>query len=239
MRGDDHLRQLEQRARRARLGGEDVDSRAADLAGAHRVGQRLLVDSPPRAALTISTPGLVLASWSAPIRPERLGGLGQVDRDRVGPRQQLVQVDQLDAQLGGPRRGHVGVVGDQLGAEAGQPLRDQLADLAEADHADGLAVTAPRRRTSCASIAQLRRLASAAGMRRATASSSAMACSAAETMFDVGALTTITPRSVAAGTSTLSSPTPALATTLSRGAWPSASASTRVARAHEQRLGLG
>ena len=38
-----------------------------------------------------------------------------------------------------------------------------------------------------------RRLASAAGMWRAVASSSARACSAAETMFEVGAFTTITP----------------------------------------------
>ena len=36
-----------------------------------------------------------------------------------------------------------------------------------------------------------------------------MVCSAADTMFDVGALQTITPRSVAAATSTLSTPTPA------------------------------
>src|SRR3712207_8510792 len=51
--------------------------------------------------------------------------------------------------------------------------------------------------------------ASAAGMCRAAASSSATACSAALTMLDVGALTTMTPRSVAAATSTLSSPMPA------------------------------
>ena len=36
-----------------------------------------------------------------------------------------------------------------------------------------------------------------------------MACSAAERMFDCGAFTTITPRRVAASTSTLSSPIPA------------------------------
>ena len=42
-----------------------------------------------------------------------------------------------------------------------------------------------------------------------------MASSAAEVMFDVGALTTMTPAWVAAGTSTLSRPTPARAMTLS------------------------
>src|SRR3954453_21693789 len=73
------------------------------------------------------------------------------------------------------------------------------------------------------------RLAVACGTRRATASNRAMACSAAETMFDVGALTTSTPRAVAAGTSTLSRPTPARATTLSRSPAAIASASTVVA----------
>src|SRR3954470_18823280 len=71
--------------------------------------------------------------------------------------------------------------------------------------------------------------ASAAGMCRAAASSRATACSAALTMFDVGALTTITPRSVAAATSTLSRPMPARATTWRLGAAASASASIRVA----------
>ena len=53
-------------------------------------------------------------------------------------------------------------------------------------------------------------------MLRAVASSRPTASSAAETMLDVGALTTMTPAWVAAGTSTLSRPTPARATTLSR-----------------------
>src|SRR3954469_9001279 len=73
------------------------------------------------------------------------------------------------------------------------------------------------------------RLAVACGTRRATDNNSAMACSAAETMLDVGALTTSTPRAVAAGTSTLSRPTPARATTLSRAPAAIASASTVVA----------
>jgi hypothetical protein len=56
-----------------------------------------------------------------------------------------------------------------------------------------------------------------------------MACSAAETMLLVGAFTTITPRAVAAVMSTLSSPTPARATTLSRDPAAIASASMVVA----------
>ena len=66
------------------------------------------------------------------------------------------------------------------------------------------------------------------GTLRATASSSPTACSAALTMFELGALTTITPAAVAASTSTLSRPTPARATTRSPGACASASASILV-----------
>ena len=58
-------------------------------------------------------------------------------------------------------------------------------------------------------------------------------------MLEVGALTTITPDWVAARTSTLSRPTPARATTLSRSAAASASASTLVARADQDRVGVG
>src|SRR5580692_1303342 len=69
----------------------------------------------------------------------------------------------------------------------------------------------------------------ACGTCRATASSSAVACSAALTMLELGAFTTITPALVAAATSTLSRPTPARATTRRRGACASASASILVA----------
>src|SRR3954449_11179060 len=74
----------------------------------------------------------------------------------------------------------------------------------------------------------LRSAACAGLMCRAAASISATASSAAETMFEVGALTTMTPFCVAALTSTLSSPTPARATTLRGWAAASASASTLV-----------
>ena len=64
---------------------------------------------------------------------------------------------------------------------------------------------------------------------RALASSRPTANSAALTIFEVGALTTMTPARVAAFRSTLSRPTPARATTLSFFATLSASASTIVA----------
>ena len=67
------------------------------------------------------------------------------------------------------------------------------------------------------------------GTLRACARTSAIVCSAAETMFDWGALTTMTPRRVAASRSTLSRPMPARPTTSSSSAASNTSAVTCVA----------
>ena len=81
--------------------------------------------------------------------------------------------------------------------------------------------------------------ASAAGIWRAADSSSANACSAALWMFDVGALTTSTPRSVAVFTSTLSRPTPARATIFSLRRRVEHLGVDGGRRAHQKRVGFG
>ena len=185
--------------------------------------------SPPRAALTIRTPGLTIGQFLLADQPDRLRGLRQVDGDEVALPQQFVQADQADPELGRAGRLDVRVVGDQPGAEGGHPLGEQHADPAEPDHADGLALHLDAGVLGPLPLAGLERRRWRWRCCRATASSSAIACSAAETMLEVGALTTMTPAAVAAGTSTLSSPTPARATTFSRGAAAIASASIWVA----------
>ena len=70
---------------------------------------------------------------------------------------------------------------------------------------------------------------SAAGIWRASASISEIACSAVVTELPNGVFITTTPRWVAASTSILSTPMPARPTTLSRGAAASSSAVTLVA----------
>ena len=70
---------------------------------------------------------------------------------------------------------------------------------------------------------------SAAGIWRASASISEIACSAVVTELPNGVFITTTPRWVAASTSILSTPMPARPTTLSRGAAASTSAVTLVA----------
>ena len=69
----------------------------------------------------------------------------------------------------------------------------------------------------------------ACGMLRASASSSAIVCSAAVITLDSGALATTMPRLVAATTSTLSTPTPARPTAFSDVARAISSASSLVA----------
>ena len=74
-----------------------------------------------------------------------------------------------------------------------------------------------------------RSAACAGEIKRAEAINREIANSAAETIFEVGALTTITPAAVAAGISTLSNPTPARAITFKPFAAAIASASILVA----------
>ena len=102
------------------------------------------------------------------------------------------------------------VVGDHPHLQPERAAGDLLADAAEAEHPERLLREldpAPLR----ALPAALYQRRVAWGMLRASASSSPIVCSAAETMFDSGAFATTIPWRVAASTSTLSTPTPGAA----------------------------
>ena len=183
---------------------------------------------PPRAALTMCTVGLTLRSASSPISPRVSGVLGRCT---------VMKSDSASSSSSETIRTPI------CAARAGWTYGSYA--ISETPNADSRCATRtpirPRPTTptvlSCSSTPEYFErfqapplsAALAGAMLRALASSSATASSAAETMFDCGALTTITPACVAAGTSTLSRPTPARATTLSRLAAASASASTWVA----------
>ena len=139
MRRDDDLRQLEQRAVRARFGGEHVETCAADVAAGDRVGERLLVDQAAAGGVDDDDARLGLGQRLLADQARGLLGLGQVHRDEVGAAQQFVERQQLDAELRGAGMRHVRVVGGDVRAEGGEPLGDQLADAAEPDDADRLA----------------------------------------------------------------------------------------------------
>ena len=99
----------------------------------------VLVDQATACGVDDDHPRLGLGQRLLADQSGRLVGLGQVHRDEVGHAEQLVEVQHLDAELGGERVRHVGVVGDDAGTERSQPLRDELADPAQPDDADGLA----------------------------------------------------------------------------------------------------
>ena len=86
----------------------------------------------------IRTVGLTSFSASSPIRPTVSGVLGRWTVMKSLCRQQLLQREQLHAELPGARRADVGVVGHDPHAERCQPLGDEHADPAQPDDADGL-----------------------------------------------------------------------------------------------------
>ncbi len=138
VRSHDDVVELEQRAGRRRLGREDVETDAADAALLQRDRERVFVDEPAASSVDDDDAGLDHGELALADQVERLGRLRQVDRDDVGFAQQLFERDEPDAVLRRTGRLHVGVVRDEVGAERGQPLRDELPDLAEPDDADGL-----------------------------------------------------------------------------------------------------
>ena len=97
------------------------------------------------------------------------------------------------------------------------------------DDADGLAGELGADELRLLPLARPPSRPAASGIRRSSAKSTANVCSTAETTLPVGELRTSTPRAEAAGTSTLSTPTPARPTTVSFGAAAKSAASTFVA----------
>ena len=136
VRGDDDRLVGEERAVGARLGGEDVEAGAGDAPLGDGVGEGLLVEHATAGGVDDAHGRLDLGERLLADQADRLGGLGQVDGDEVALGEQLVEGDQAGAEHAGALHRDVGVVGEDLDAEALEPLGDELADAAEADDAD-------------------------------------------------------------------------------------------------------
>ncbi len=95
---------------------------------------------PPRAVLTIRSPGLAVARSSLPISPSVSGVLGRWTVTKSDLRHQLLEGGQRHAHLAGPLGGYVRVVGAQPHPEGVRPLGHQRPDPPEPDDAEGLAV---------------------------------------------------------------------------------------------------
>ena len=209
VRGDDHLRQLEERRAGGGLGGEHVDGGAADAALADGLGEGVLVDH--AAARHVDDPQARLGEGEQLLadHAERLGGLHHVQGEEVGHPHELLEAEQLDVDLAGSLGGDEGVVGHDLHRRRPTPAGPPACRCGRGRRCRAPCRPAPRPPTGCAPSDPSMSAAWAWGMLRAWASSSAIVCSAVVRMFDCGAFTTITPWVVAASVSTLSSPMPA------------------------------
>ena len=97
--------------------------------------------SSPRAQLTIRAPSFIAAIASASIRPIVSGVFGTCRVTRSARAEQLLELlGALDAELAEALGGDELVEGDDVHVEALGALGDELADAAEADHAERLAV---------------------------------------------------------------------------------------------------
>ena len=183
---------------------------------------------PPRAALTMRTVGLTFLSASSPMRPTVSGVFGRCT---------VMKSDSASSSSSPTRRAPSwpALAADVYGSYASSVTPNPLSRSATSAPIRP-SPTMPTVLSSSSTPPYWLRFHApplsdelAGAMLRAVASSSPMASSAADVMFDVGALTTMTPAWVAAGTSTLSRPTPARAMTLSFFAAAIASASIWVA----------
>ena len=141
VRSDDDVVAAEQWVLGERLRREHVERRAAHLSRLDGGLERIEVDE--LAARAVDDPHAVLHLRDGlgvdPVDGVR--GLGEMDRDDVGPRVQLVgRLRVLHAELPEALGGDELVEGDHVHLERLRALGDQLADAPEADHAQGLAV---------------------------------------------------------------------------------------------------
>jgi hypothetical protein len=139
VRGDDDVGVAEERVVGDRLGAEDVERRAGDLAGVQRVLERLVDDE--RAAGHVEHAHAVLHLREG-LRVEPALGLrrlGQVQREEVRHGVDVVGGRRLlHAQLAVALGPHEGVEGHDAHAEPLCALGDELADAPEAEHPEHL-----------------------------------------------------------------------------------------------------
>ncbi len=138
---DDDVLAGEERVLGERLGGEDVERGAGQLARLKTGLQRVEVDQ--LAAGAVDDAGAVhhLGDRLVVDQADRLRRLRHVQGDQVGAAEQLLDaVDTVDAELAKALGGDELVEGDDLHLEALSAFGDELADPPEADHSERLAV---------------------------------------------------------------------------------------------------
>ena len=107
MRRRHDIARAEERVLLRRLDRKDVDRGAGDLAASSAASKSSSTIRPPRAQLMMRTPVFILASAFASMMRASLGQR-RVQGDEIGAREELVELDPLDAEgdgaLGGEER---------------------------------------------------------------------------------------------------------------------------------------
>ena len=139
MRRHHHLVQAEQRRFLGGLDCEHVERGPGDVAGTDQVGYGRLVDETTTGAVHQPHAGPRLHQIVA--RQDVAGLLGQrrVQGDEVGPGQEHVEIDLLDAEVARPLRRQERVIGDHAHLQTLGAVGDDRADVAAADQAQDLA----------------------------------------------------------------------------------------------------
>lgn len=204
-RQDDVVDRREAGSRSQRFLRQHAQARAEQPTVFQCIGQRLLVDQAATRRVDDDRRGFETRQRVAVQRVARVRAQRPVQRHHVGHRQQFVErgrvacADAFDRRRRRERRPD-----DDLHPRSLRELRDAAAAVTEADHAERLAVQRQHRRSYSKRVSRRCVAASAAGVRRATASISRIACSATAPTLLVGVLTTGMPRRAACGRSTAS-----------------------------------
>ena len=141
VRGDDDVGAGEDRVLGEGLGGEDVEGGAAELAGLEAGEEVVELDQLAAGAVDEAGAVLHLADRRGVDQADRLRRLRHVQRDQVGPAEQVGElVAPLDPEFAEALGGDELVEGQDLHVEALGAGGDELADAAEADHPERLAV---------------------------------------------------------------------------------------------------
>lgn len=207
-RQDDVLDVEQRRVLGQGLLGEGVERGARENAVVDRLGERVLVDDAAAGAVD-EVAALQLGQLVFADHPLGLGEERRVDRREVAAAERLVEVlDQLGAEPVGALLGDVRVVDDEIHPERVEPLGDLLTDATEADDGQRLVVhfgaeELPFRPLAAEEAAVCLRDRARDGERHRDR----VLGGGPDVPF--GALATMTPWSVAASMSMLSTPMPA------------------------------
>ena len=157
MRRHDDVRQVEERRTGRGFLGKHVKRRACHMSRFERLGQRDLVDQSAARAVDHAHPGLHPLYRASGKDVPRLVGQRHMKRDEVGPGQQRVQIDLLDAKLFGTFLGKKRIMCDHLHPQPARARDDDRADVAGADHAKRLGCQLHPEETRLFPIAGVRR----------------------------------------------------------------------------------